>query len=323
MRRFAMIAAALLIGGTAQAATDYPTRPVSVIVPFAAGGPTDTVARLVAESMSQTLGQQLVVENVGGAGGTLGAARVAKADPDGYTLLLHHIGQATSVSLYRKLAYDPATAFAGVGLITDVPMTVVGKSDLQPGSIGELLDYIREKKDDVTYAHAGIGSASHLCGMLLQDALKAQMTTVPYKGTGPAMTDLLGGQVDLLCDQSTTAVPQIQGGTIKAHAVTSRERLDVIKDVPTMAELGFPNFEFVIWHGLYAPAGTPKEAVETLNKALQVALDSPTVRARFGEVGTQVFAAAERSPQAHRARLEKEVATWRDVIAKAGISAVQ
>ena len=192
-----------------------------MIVPHAAGGPTDTVSRLVAESMTQTLGQPVLVENAGGAGSTVGTRRAASAEPDGYTLLINHVAQATSATLYRKLAYDPDGAFDGVGLITDVPMTLVARGDFEPNTVGELLDYARTNKDNVTYAHAGVGSASHLCGMLLMDALDVSMTTVPYKGTGPAMTDLLGGQIDMMCDQTTNTVPQIKSGKIKGYAVTT------------------------------------------------------------------------------------------------------
>src|SRR3954451_11231786 len=242
MHRLALLAAAVLVAGTTvSAAADYPNKTITVMVPHAAGGPTDTVARLVSESMTRTLG----------------TARAARADPDGYTLLLHHVALASSASLYRKLQFDPATAFVGVGLITDVPMTVVGKSDLKPGTIGELLDYIRANKDQVTYAHAGVGSASHLCGMLFQDALDVQMTTVPYKGTGPAMTDLLGGQVEMMCDQTTNTVGHIKSGKIKPYAVTTRNRLAVLPDPPTLDEAGLKGFEVTIWHGLFTPKGTP------------------------------------------------------------------
>jgi tripartite-type tricarboxylate transporter receptor subunit TctC len=200
-------------------------------------------------------------------------------------------------------------------------MVVTTKKDYPAEDAKALFAKLKADGSRTTAAHAGVGSNSHLCNLLLQQTLEVKFTEAAYRGTGPAMNDLMAGQVDLLCDQSTTAVPQIQGGTIKAFAVTSKDRLDVIKTVPTVAESGFPSFEFVIWHGLYAPKGTPKEAIDALNKALQVALDDANVKARFGDVGTQIFPTAERSPQAHRARLEKEVATWRDVIAKAGVSA--
>jgi tripartite-type tricarboxylate transporter receptor subunit TctC len=200
-------------------------------------------------------------------------------------------------------------------------MVVTTKKDYPAEDAKALFAKLKTDGNKTTAAHAGVGSNSHLCNLLLQQTLDVKFTEAAYRGTGPAMNDLMAGQVDLLCDQSTTAVPQIQGGTIKAFAVTSKDRLDVIKNVPAMAEVGFPNFEFVIWHGLYAPKGTPKEAVDALNKALQAALEEPNVKARFADVGTQVFPAGERAPQAHRARLEKEVATWKDVIAKAGVSA--
>jgi tripartite-type tricarboxylate transporter receptor subunit TctC len=292
-----------------------------MIVPFAAGGPTDTVARLIAEPMTATLGQQVIVENVGGAGGTLGAARVAKADPDGHTILLHHIGQATSASLYRKLPYDPATAFEPVGLVTDVPMTIVGAADFEPGSIGQLIEYIKTKKDEVTYAHAGVGSASQLCGMLLMDALDTPMTTVPYKGTGPAMTDLLGGQVDMMCDQTTNTTSQIRSGKIKAYAVTTKTRVPSLPDLPTMDESGVAGFEVAIWHAIYAPKGTPKEAVDKLAGALQAALKDPKVIERFADLGTEPVAQDRATPAALGAYLQAELAKWKPVIQAAGIYA--
>ena len=236
MRKFAAAlaaAAAVTLYSFAAGAQTYPDRTITVVVPFSAGGPTDTVTRLVAEAMSKDLGQQVIVENVGGAGGTLGAGRVASAEPDGYTLLLHHIGMATSATLYRKLAYDTLNAFEYVGLVTEVPMTIVARKDLEPTDLKGLVDYAKANKDTVTVANAGIGAASHLCGMLFMSAIGTPLVTVPYKGTGPAMTDLLGGQVDIMCDQTTNTTKQIQGGTIKAYAVTSPERLDVLPDVPT------------------------------------------------------------------------------------------
>jgi tripartite-type tricarboxylate transporter receptor subunit TctC len=292
-----------------------------MIVPFAAGGPTDTVARLLAEPMTVVLGQQVIVENVGGAGGTLGAGRVAKADPDGYTILLHHIGQATSASLYRKLAYDPATAFEPVGLVTDVPMTLVGKADFEPASVAELLEYIKTKKDEVTYAHAGLGSASQLCGMLLMDALDTPMTTVPYKGTGPAMTDLLGGQVDMMCDQTTNTTSQIKSGKIKAYAVTTKKRVPSLPDLPTLDESGVPGFEVAIWHAIYAPKGTPKEAIDKLAGALQTALKDPKVIERFADLGTEPVAQDRATPAALGAYLQSELAKWKPVIEAAGVYA--
>ncbi|HEY8383215.1 MAG TPA: tripartite tricarboxylate transporter substrate-binding protein [Microvirga sp.] len=320
-KRIVTAIAALALSAGAAAAQAYPTRPITMIVPFAAGGPSDAIARLVAQSMSTTLKQQVVIENVAGAGGTTGAARLAKAEKDGYTILVHHVALAAGASLYKNLSYDTLGDIEPVGLINQGPMVVTTKKDYPAKTAQELLARLKTEGSKTTAAHAGVGSNSHLCNLLLQQTLDVKFTEAAYRGTGPAMNDLMSGQVDLLCDQSTTAVPQIQGGTIKAFAVTSKDRLDVIKDVPTMAEAGYPNFEFVIWHGMYAPKGVPAEAVTALNKALQVALDDANVKARFADVGTQLFPAGERSPQAHKARLEKEVATWKDVVAKSGVSA--
>jgi tripartite-type tricarboxylate transporter receptor subunit TctC len=311
------LAAASLISVSANAQT-YPERTITMVVPFSAGGPTDTVARLVAESMSKDLGQQIIVENVGGAGGTLGAGRVAQSDPDGYTVLLHHIGMATSATLYRKLAYDTLNAFEYVGLVTEVPMTIVARKDFEPTDLKGLIDYVKANKDKVTVANAGIGAASHLCGMMFMSAIETPLVTVPYKGTGPAMTDLLGGQVDIMCDQTTNTTKQILGGTIKAYAVTSAARLPVLPDVPTAAESGLPEFQVGIWHGVYAPKGTPAEAVERLSKALQVALKDSNVVARFAELGTVPSAEADATPAALKAKLESEIARWKPVIESAG-----
>jgi len=322
LRKLSIIAATLaLFTGSAAAQTDYPTRPITIIVPFAAGGPTDTVARLVAEPMTRTLGQQVLVENVGGAGGTLGARRVAKADPDGYTLLLHHIGQATSASLYRKLTYSPANDFAGVGLIIDVPMTIIGKPGLKPNTAAELIEFIKTGKDNVTLANAGVGAVSHLCGMLLQTALNTQVTTVPYKGTGPAMTDVLGGQVDILCDQTTNTTSQIKSGKVKAYAVTTAKRLSTLPDLPTLDEAGVKGFEVTAWHGLYAPAGTPKAAIDKLSAALQGALKEEKVVQRFADLGAEPVAQDQATPAALDKHLKAEIAKWKPVIEAAGVYA--
>jgi tripartite-type tricarboxylate transporter receptor subunit TctC len=322
MKRLALLAAAFLVAGTtAAAAADYPNKTITVIVPHAAGGPTDTVARLVSESMTRTLGQQVIVENQAGAGGTIGTARVTRAEADGYTLLVNHVATAATASLYRKLSFDPATALAGVGLISDGPMTVVAKPDLKPDTIGELLDYIRANKDNVTYAHAGLGTASHLCGMLLQNALKVQMTTVPYKGTGPAMTDLLGGQVEVMCDQVTNTVGHIRSGRIKSYAVTTRNRLSVLPDLPTLDESGLKDFEVTIWHGLFAPKGTPRDVVDKLATALQAALKDPKVIERFAQLGTEPVSLERATPVALDQHLQAEIAKWKLIIQTAGVYA--
>lgn len=320
MKLIAALATTLAISTAAFSAQaqNYPERTITMVVPFAAGGPTDTVTRLVAESMSKDLGQQVIVENVGGAGGTLGAGRVATADPDGYTLLLHHIGMATSATLYRKLAYDTLNGFEYVGLVTEVPMTIVARKDLEPTDLKGLIEYAKANKDTVTVANAGIGAASHLCGMLFMSAIETPLVTVPYKGTGPAMTDLLGGQVDIMCDQTTNTTKQIQAGTIKAYAVTSPERLDVLKDLPTTKEAGLDGMEVGIWHGIYAPKGTPAEITERLSKSLQLALNDQNVVARFAELGTKPSPDSDATPAALKAKLESEVARWKPIIEAAG-----
>jgi tripartite-type tricarboxylate transporter receptor subunit TctC len=310
---------ALAAGGASAEA--YPTRPITVVVPFAAGGPTDTVTRLISDVMSKELGQQVVVENVAGAGGTLGAARVAKAAPDGYTLLLHHIGLATAATLYRRLPYDTLKDFEYIGLVTEVPMTIVGRGDFEPKDLKSLVDYVKANKDKVTYANAGIGAASHLCGMLFMSAIDTQITTVPYKGTGPAMTDLLGGQVDFMCDQTTNTTNQIKAGKIKAYAATTPKRVPALPDVPTTEEAGLPNLQVAIWHGVYAPKGTPKEIIDRLTQALQKALQDGTVKTRFAELGTEPEPLDQGTPAALKTKLETEIARWAPIIKAAGVYA--
>lgn len=312
------VAGLALVASTAAYAQSYPTKTITMIVPFAAGGPTDTVARLVAQSMSKTLGQQVIVENVGGAGGTIGAARVAKAEPDGHTILLHHIGQSTAPGLYRKLSFNPLTDFEPVGLVTDVPMTFVARKDFPAKDLKEMVAYLKANKDKVTYANAGVGSASHLCGMLMMSALGTDLTTVPYKGTGPAMNDLLGGQVDLMCDQTTNTTSQIKSEKIKVYAVTTKNRVASLQNVPTANEAGMPNFEIAVWHGIYAPKGTQKPVVDKLANALQTALKDGTVKQRFAELGTEPVAENRATPDALRSHLKAEIDKWTPIIKKAG-----
>ena len=299
-------------------AQDYPNNTINIIVPFSAGGPTDTVTRLVAEAMSKDLGQQIIVENVGGAGGTVGAARAAKAEPDGYTLLLYHIGMATTATLYRNLPYDPKTAFAPVGLVTEVPMVLIARKDFPPTNMQELVTYVKDHKDEVTYANAGIGAASHLCGMLFMQAIGTPLTTVPYKGTGPALTDLIGGQVDFMCDQTTNTTNQIKAGEVKAYGVFTDDRLAALPDVPTVKEGGLDGLSFGIWHGLYAPAGTPEAIVNRLSESLKVALADPTVIERFADLGTAPVPADQATPAALQAKVESEIDRWKPVIDAAG-----
>jgi tripartite-type tricarboxylate transporter receptor subunit TctC len=320
IKRLAIAGAALLfaLGASAQ---DYPTRTISIIVPFAAGGPTDTVARLVSQSMSKTLGKTVIVENQAGAGGTIGVEKVAKSKPDGYTLLLMHIGISTAPSLYRNLRYDTQKELDPIGLITDVPMTIIAKKDFPPKDMKELITYVKANKDKVTYANAGVGAASHLCGMLFMTAIQTDLTTVPYKGTGPAMTDLMGGQVDFMCDQTTNTTPQIKGGKVKAYAVTTKTRVKSLPDLPTAEESGLKGFEVAVWHGLWAPAGTPKAAIDKLAAALRAALHDPDVVAKFAELGTEPVADNRATPDALRAHLKSEIEKWGPIIKKAGVYA--
>jgi len=316
-----LVSLAFLGMSQAYAADPYPSKVITIIVPFSAGGPTDTVARLLAQAMSGPLKAQIIVENVGGAGGTLGAARVAKETPDGYTLFLHHIGHSTAPSLYKKLPYDALNDFAPIGLINEVPMTLVARKDFPPKDLKELITYLKANKEKVNYANAGLGAASHLCGMLFMTAIQTDFTTIPYKGTGPAMNDLLGGQVDFMCDQTTNTTSQIKGGKIKVYGVTTKKRVVSLPDVPTMHEAGLPNFEVSVWHGLYAPKGTPKDIVDKLAKALQEALTDKTLIARFAELGTEPVTKDRATPVALHAYLKAEIEKWRPIIKKAGVYA--
>ena len=316
-------AAAALLGLLAFASTGaaqgYPERAITVIVPAAAGGPTDTVARLMGESMGRTLGQQFVVENVGGAGGTIGMARVAKAAPDGYTLAVWHIAQSTAPALYDNLKYNVINDFDSIGRITDVPMTIVGKSTLEAKNIGELLAWLKAKPETITYAHAGVGSASHLCALMFMSELKIKMAAVSYRGTGPAMNDLVGGQFDMMCDQTTGTTNQIKQGKIKGYAATTPARLAVLPELPTLDESGLKGFEVSAWHAMWAPKGLPADAVTKLTKALQTALQDPTVIERFASLGTEPVKLDQATPQALKAQLTSEVAKWDSVIKAAGV----
>ncbi|WP_194721800.1 tripartite tricarboxylate transporter substrate binding protein BugD [Noviherbaspirillum malthae] len=319
--RYIAAGLALVASAAAHAQANYPSKNITMIVPFAAGGPTDTVARLIAQSMGKTLNQTVIVENVGGAGGTIGAARVAKADPDGYTIFLHHIGQSTAPALYRKLSYNAIDSFEPIGLVTDVPMTFVARKDFPAKDFKELISYVKANKAKVTYANAGVGSASHLCGMLFMSAIETELTTVPYKGTGPAMNDLLGGQVDIMCDQTTNTTSHIKGGKIKAYVATTKNRVPSLPDIPTTTEAGLPNFQVAVWHGLYAPKSTPKPVVDKLAGALQTALKDPTVKQRFADLGTEPVAENRATPEALRTFLKSEIDKWTPIIKKAGVYA--
>jgi tripartite-type tricarboxylate transporter receptor subunit TctC len=312
-----LILAVLSLFAVPASAQDYPARPITLVVPFAAGGPSDIIGRLLAQSMSQTLKQQVIVENTAGAGGTLAIGRVAKAAPDGYTILISHVNHAATAILYRKLQYDAVEDFAHIGLVTDGAMVLLAKNGLKPNTIAELAEYIRENKDKVSYAHAGIGSGAHLCGLQLMSALQTQLTVVTYRGTGPALVDLVGGQIDMLCDQVTSALPQIQAKTVKAFAVTTKEPLPSLP-LPSMEQAGFKGFEVNVWHGLYAPKGTPAPIVERLAGALRIALKDPLILKRLEELSTTPVSDERATPAALKAHLIAEIAKWRPIIQGAG-----
>ncbi|NYG31693.1 tripartite tricarboxylate transporter substrate binding protein BugD [Sphaerotilus montanus] len=314
----AVALAALSLGASAQT---YPgDKPVTIIVPFAAGGPTDKVARDLAEAMRKPLGGQVIIENVAGAGGTLGHTKVAKASPDGYTLLLAHVAMATAPALYRKMQYDALTDFEYLGLINEVPMTLIGRPSLPATNYADLTKWLDANKGKINLANAGLGSASHLCGLLFQQSIKIDMTTVPYKGTGPAMTDLIGGQVDLMCDQTTNTTGQITSGKVKAYAVTTNKRLgtDSLKNLPTLNESGLKGFNVTIWHGLYAPKGTPKAVLDKVNAAMKVALKDADFIKREEALGADIVDDARVNPAEHKKFVEAEIAKWGPVIKAAG-----
>jgi tripartite-type tricarboxylate transporter receptor subunit TctC len=321
-RRFVLAAAALAaLAVQPSFAQGYPTRPITLVVPFAAGGPTDIVARTLAGVMGRSLGQTVVVENKVGAGGTLAADHVKRAAPDGYTLLIHHNGMATAPALYRKLPYNPQTDFEHVSQVIDVPMTLLGRKDLPANNFQELLAYLKSKGDKINLAHAGLGAVSHLCGMVFRQAVGVDLTTVPYSGTGPAFQALLGGQVDLLCDQTTQTMPHIKAGTVKFYGVTTKDRIKVLPDAPTLAEQGLKGFEVVVWHGIYAPKGTPKEATDKFASALRAALKDPTVVQRMTELGAEFVPDSKLSPEGLRSWLKQETDRWGPVIKAAGVYA--
>ncbi len=318
LRLAATMAAGLAIGAGDAAAQAYPNRPITIVVPAGAGGPTDTVTRLIGDSMGRTLGQQIVVENVGGAGGTIGMTRVAKAPADGYTLAVWHIGQSTAPSLYDNLKYNVLEDFDSIGRITDVPMTIVGKAGLEAKNIGELLAWLKQKGKDVTYAHAGIGSAAHLCALLFMNATGIEMTAVSYRGTGPAMNDLVGGQFDMMCDQTTGTTNQIKEGKIKGYAATTPKRLKVLPELPTLDESGLKGFEVSAWHAMWGPKGIPAEAIDKLSAALQAALKEPGVIERFASLGTEPVTPDLATPAALKEKLTAELAKWSPVIKASG-----
>lgn len=319
----AVIGIVAAAGFATSASAEYPEKPITLVVPFAAGGPSDKIARDIAEALRRPLGQTVVVDNTAGAGGTIGAARVARAAPDGYTLLVHHIGLATAPALYKKLTYKTPEDFEFLGLINEAPSTLIGRSTLAANNFVDLKHWISANQEKINIANAGVGSASHLCGLLLQSALKSKMISVPYKGTAPAMTDLIGGQVDLMCEQAINAVPQIESKKVKVFGVTSNETmtLPLLAKVPTLSEAGLTGFYMSVWHGLYAPHGTPPAVLSKLNTALRAALKDPELIKREEALGVKVVSDARLDPAEHKKFVQNEIARWSRIIKDSGEAA--
>ncbi len=306
---------------TSALAQAYPDKSISLVVPFAAGGPTDVMARMIAIPMGKSLGQTVLVENAVGAGGTIGAGKVARAAPNGYTIFLHHMGMATAPALYKKLAYDPLKDFEYIGQVADVPMTLLARKDFPATNFAELQAYLKTNKDKVSLANAGLGAVSHLCGLLFMSAIGVDLTTVPFSGTGPAMNALLGGQVDLLCDQTTQTVPLIKDNRVKVFGVTTLNRLSALPNVPTLDEQGLKGFEVKVWHGMYAPKGTPPAVLDKVGVALRAAMQDPAVKQRLSDLSSDIVSAEKMTPDGLKSFLESETAKWGPVIKKAGIYA--
>lgn len=317
----ASLAAGLLwMQSPAAAQAAWPDKPITMVVPYSAGGPTDVVARMLAIPMGKSLGQTVVVENTVGAGGTIAPARVAKAKPDGYTILIHHMGMATAPALYKKLPYDPLKDFEYIGQVMDVPMTLLSRKDFPANNFKELLAYVKANKDKVSLANAGIGAVSQLCGLLFASQIGVDLTTVPYKGAGPALNDLMGGQVDLLCDQTTQTAPVIKDGNrVKVFGVTTPKRLASMPDIPTLDEQGLKGFDVRVWHGIYAPKGTPATVTAKLNVALRAALQDEVVKQRLADLSSEIVPMDKVTPEALRSHLAAETARWGKVIRAAGI----
>jgi tripartite-type tricarboxylate transporter receptor subunit TctC len=323
MKTFLRFAALALCAVTASPAwaQAFPSKPVTIVVPFTAGGPTDLVARSLAQGMSKALGQSVIVENTAGAGGTIAATRVKNGAPDGYLLLLHHIGMSTAPALYRKLAYNPLTDFEPIGLVADTPMTLIARSDFPAKDLNELVAYVKANKTKINLANAGLGSAAHLCGLLFQSAIQTEVTTIPFKGTADALNALIAKQVDLLCDQTTNTTQHINAGTVKAYGVTSKARLPTLPNLPTLDEGGLKGFQVGVWNGVYAPKGTPKAVIDKLAAAMQQALKEPDFRKRMSDLGATVYTPEQSTPAALTAQLKSEIERWTPVIKAAGVYA--
>jgi tripartite-type tricarboxylate transporter receptor subunit TctC len=316
----ATLSAAALFQSASALAQDYPSRNITMVMPYAAGGPGDIITRLFASAMQKQLGQTIVVDNPAGAGGSIGTAKVARSAPDGYTLLMIHISHATNVLMIKNLPYSPIDDFEPIGLATVGPMVVTGRKDLPTKDAKEFIAYIKENASKISMGHAGIGSASHLCSLMFMDALDVKLTLVPYKGAAPAINDLMGGQIDIMCDQTTSTLPAISGGRIKAYAVAGTKRLPGLPDLPALTEVGVKGFDISIWFGLYAPKGTPKPIIDKLSAALAAAVVDPEVKAKLESISTAAVSPDMAVPAKLRAHLKNEIETLGPLLIKSGIT---
>ena len=296
----------------------WPSKTVTLVIPFAAGGPTDVMGRTLSVALTKALGQTVVVENKVGAGGTIAAGYVAKAAPDGYTFFLHHNGMASSTALYRKLAFNPLTDFEYVSQVADVPMTMLARKDFPANTFPEMMAYVKANAAKINLANAGLGAVSHLCGMLFQQALGVDLQTIPFQGTAPALNALLGGQVDVMCDQTTQTIPHIKAGSVKFYGVTTKQRIKALPDAPTLHEQGMKDFEMVVWHGVYAPKGTPAAITGRMNAALRAALKDADVMARFAELGAEIVPESKQTPEGLQSWLKSEIYRLGPLIRAAG-----
>lgn len=321
MRSFTQIALATALAASSLAAVAFPSKPITIVVPYAAGGSTDVLARVLAEAMTRDLGQQVIVENVGGAGGTIGTSRVTRAANDGHTLLLHNMGIATAPALYSKLTFDVKKDLEPVALAGDVPMILVANKKFEPANLADFIKKMKAQPGMVKFSHAGIGATSQLCAMLINQTLGTTVTMVPYRGTGPALQDLVAGNVDVICDQPVATGPHVRAGGLKAYAMATKERLDIMSDVPTFSEGGMPGFELAVWHGIYVPQGTPAAVIERLNKATRVAFNDPSLIKRFQAMGVILPQGDRLKPEVLRKHTMAEIQRWGPVIKAAGAKA--
>jgi tripartite-type tricarboxylate transporter receptor subunit TctC len=321
MTKFKKSFAGVALAVASMAAAAFPTKPVTIVVPYAAGGSTDVLARVLAEAMTRDLGQQVIVENVGGAGGTIGTSKVVRASNDGHTLLLHNMGIATAPALYSKLSFDVTKDLEPISLVGDVPMILVGNKNFAPSTVADLIKQMKAKPGEVKFSHAGIGATSHLCAMLITQTTGTTVTMVPYRGTGPALQDLVAGNVDLICDQPVATGPHIKSGALKAYAMATKERISTMPEVPTFAESGMPGFELAVWHGVYAPKGTSADKITRLNKAVRVALRDPSLVKRFTDMGVIIPNADRLQPETLGKHTSADINRWAPVIKAAGAKA--